>query len=158
MRAGTYIIRGGGINGGQIDGTAGVTIINTNGMGNNQATYRPFTFGNNCQFHVNAPTSGTYKGIAVIIPLAAPQSTSATDQVNDFCGKGTNTPCDQTDPDIRGVVYMPGQSLNLGNSNGKLTVSGTIISKYMTSASGATGCFFNDNTSSAALKKLSLVE
>lgn len=160
LTAGTYIIRGGGITGGQLDGTAGVTIINTNGMGNNQATYQPLNFTDSkCAFQVYAPSSGTYKGIALIIPSAVPASTSETDRANTFCGKGTNTPCAQVDPDIRGVVYMPVSAFRLMNANGKMTIAGVIMSKYMSAEKpGAWGCFFSDNTSSAFLKRLSLVE
>jgi hypothetical protein len=158
LKAGTYIVRGGGITGGQIDGTAGVTIINTNGMGNNQATYKPFTFGNNCAFHVIAPSSGTYKGIAVLIPSVVPAAVDANDQVNDFCGKGSQTKCDPTDVDVNGVIYMPNQSFNVGNSNGKFSIAGTLISKYMESSNGANLCAFLDTSGNSQLKRLSLVE
>jgi hypothetical protein len=158
LKAGVYIIRGGGLKGGQIEATAGVTIINTNGPGNDLTKYKPITFGNNCKFHVFAPSSGTYKGIAVLTPTVVPAAASATDNVNDLCGKGTNTPCDGADPDIRGIVYMPNQAFRVSNSNGKLTVAGTLITKYMTSSSGATGCFFLDASGNSPLKTLSLVE
>jgi hypothetical protein len=158
LRTGTYIIRGGGITGGQIDGMAGVTIINTNGMGNNQAAYRPFTFGNNCQFHIQAPSSGAYKGVAVLIPLSVPAAANENDQVNDFCGKGTNNKCEATEVDVTGLIYMPNQSFNVGNSNGKFSMAGTLITKFMQSSNGAEFCGFLDTSGNSTQKQLTLVE
>ena len=158
LDSGTYIVRGGGVRGGQFEAFNGVTIINTNGMGNNLTAYRPFTMGNNCKFHLRAPAGGPYKGIAVIVPSDAPESATASDYVNDFCGKGVNTPCNPTDVDVQGLAYLPKQAFNIGNSNAKFTIAGTLIAKYMTSHPGAEGCFFLDTSGNSPLLRLSLVE
>jgi hypothetical protein len=158
LNPGLYIVRGGGVRGGQFEGWGGVTIINTNGPGNNQAQYQPFTMGNNCKFHIQAPSSGTYKGIAVVVDPAAPESMSSSQYVNDFCGKGVNTPCSPTDVDVQGIAYLPKQAFHIDNSNAKFTIAGTLIAKYMTSHSGAEGCFYLDQSGNSPLKRLSLVE
>ena len=158
LSKGLYIIRGGGITGGQIEGFDSVTIINTNGMGHDQTAYRPFVFGNNCKFHIKAPTAGAYAGIAVIIDPAAPESATSSDYVNDFCGKGVNTPCSPADVDVQGLIYMPLQTFKIGNSNAKFTQAGTLVSKFMISHPGAEGCFYLDTSGSSPLLKLSLVE
>ncbi|HKY99438.1 MAG TPA: pilus assembly protein TadG-related protein [Gemmatimonadaceae bacterium] len=158
LDSGVYLVRGGGVRGGQFEAFNGVTIINTNGPGNNPATYAPFTMGNNCSFHVRAPSGGPYRGIAVVVDPAAPESMDATQYVNDFCGKGTNAPCISTTVDIQGIAYLPKQAFRIGNSNAKLTIAGTLIAKYMTSHSGGEGCFFLDQSGNSPLKRLSLVE
>jgi hypothetical protein len=158
LRPGLYIVRGGGIKGGQIEAWGGVTIINTNGVGNNQTAYKPFVFGNNCKFHIQAPSSGQYRGVAVIVDPAAPESATPNDYVNDLCGKGTNAPCIETTVDIEGLVYLPKESFRIGNSNAKLTINGTLVSKFMQSHSGAEGCFFLDTSGNSPLLRLSLVE
>jgi hypothetical protein len=158
LDSGTYLVRGGGIRGGQFEAWSGVTLINTNGPGNNPALYQPFTMGNNCSFHVRAPSSGPYKGIAVIVDPAAPESMNSSQYVNDFCGKGVNTPCSSTSVDVQGLAYLPKQAFNIGNSNAKFTIAGTLIAKYMTSHPGAEGCFYLDTSGNNPLLRLSLVE
>lgn len=153
-----YIMRGGGLTGGQVEAWGGVTIINANGPGNDQSAFKPITFGNNCRFHIQAPASGPYKGVAVLQDPAGPVAATAADYVNDFCGKGVNTPCDPADVDIEGLVYLPTQSYYVGNSNGKLTIAGTLITKFMTSHSGAETCMYRDTSGNSAPKRLSLVE
>jgi hypothetical protein len=84
---------------------------------------------------------------------------SADEQKNELCGKGTNSKCDASDPDIEGTVYLPSQTFNLGNSNGKLTIKGVLLAKYITGQNGGGKfCSFLGTFGSSALKRLSLVE
>ena len=151
FNAGTYIIRGGGIDAGEIVG-AGITIILTNGPGNDQAAYGPITFGNSCQFFASAPTSGPYKGILIFQDPAAPASATKDDYVNRVCGMGGA-------PDMTGVLYFPTQSFSLDNSNGKLTIMGQLIAKFITGQNGGGKyTMLSDPTGVATKKKLTLVQ
>lgn len=151
LNPGTYILRGGGLDAGEIE-AVGVTIINTNGPGNDISAFKPITFGNSCYLHLVAPTSGAFKGIAIFQDPAGPASANKDDIVNRVCGQGAN-------PDIDGVLYFPTQSFSLDNSNGKLSVTGTLIAKFITGQNGGGKYTFNlDNTGNSAPKRLSLVQ
>lgn len=151
LNPGTYILRGGGLDAGEIE-AIGVTIINTNGPGNNQSAYKPITFGNSCSLKISAPTSGPYKGIAIFQDPAAPASSNMDEYVNRVCGQGG-------EPDIEGVLYFPTQSFSLDNSNGKLNVKGTLVARYITGQNGGGKYTFTfDNTGNSAPKRLSLVQ
>jgi len=148
---GTYILRGGGLSGGHITGSE-VTIINTNGMGNDISAFRPITFDNACTLALTAPLSGPYKGIVIFQDPAGPAAPAAN-TVNEVCGKGGSP------YDIVGVVYFPTQTFNLGNSNGKLKLSGTLIAKYITGQNGGGKYTFNsDPSGNSSPKRNSLVE
>ena len=149
LNPGTYVLRGGGLTGGEIVGY-GVTIINANGPGNDVSAFRPITFGNSCLHLLTAPTSGPYKGIVIFVDPAGPSS--GPNSINTFCGMGG-------DPDILGIIYMPNQTFDLGNSNGKLTVTGLIIAKNITGQNGGGKFWVNlDTSGNSAPKRLSLVE
>ncbi len=146
--AGTYYIRGGGLNAGEVSALSGVTIINGIGANNDVAAFRPITFGNSCLFNITAPASGQYRGIAVFVDPRAPSTGPYS--VNTVCGQG----------DINGTVYMPSQTFELQNSNGKLTITGTLIAKAVTGQNGG-GKFWltlNGSASNSAAKRSSLVE
>ena len=148
---GTYILRGGGLTGGHVIGTE-VTIINTNGPGNNIAAFRPITFDNACTLSLTAPLSGPYKGIVIFQDPAGPAAPAAN-TVNEVCGKGSNP------YDIVGVVYFPTQTFNLGNSNGKLSISGALVAKNITGQNGGGKYTFNtDPTGNSSPKRSSLIE
>ncbi len=143
MRPGTYFIRGGGLSGGEIKATGGVTIINAIGANSNTAVYRPITFGNSCLFSVTAPTTGAYKGIAVFTDRRAPTAT------NTVCGNG----------DIMGIIYMPTQTFELQNSNGKLTLTGTLVANSITAQNGGARFFMTlDATGAYSPQRISLVQ
>jgi hypothetical protein len=151
LTKGTYILRGGGLTGGDVVGTE-VTIINTNGPGNDISQFRPIVFGNACTLALTAPLSGTYKGIAIFQDPAGPAAPAAN-TTNEVCGKGA------TPYDIVGVVYFPTQTFNLGNSNGKLSIQGTLVAKYITGQNGGGKYkFFVDGSGVAAPKRASLIE
>jgi hypothetical protein len=159
LRPGTYVMRGGGITAGEIEAWNGVTIINTVSLDNDPAKFKPIVFGNSCHFHIQAPSTGTYKGIAVFQDPAAPSASSSSEQVNELCGKGTNSKCDANDPDIEGTVYLPTQTFDLGNSNGKLTIKGVLLAKFITGQNGGGKfCNFLGSFGNSAIKRLSLVE
>lgn len=160
LNPGTYIMRGGGIDGGQIVGTGGVTLINAVSTDNDPLKFKPFVFGNNCAVNIVAPTSGAFAGIAIFQDRNGPVANNATEWVNDVCGKGGGNNCMKDDePDITGVVYFPTQTFSVGNSNGKFTVNGTLIAKYIAATNGgAKFCMFLDTTGDFAPKRLSLVE
>ena len=146
--AGTYFIRGGGLTGGEVSAKAGVTIINGIGPNGNVAAYRPITFGNSCLFDITAPSSGPYKGIAVFADPAAPASGSPN-SVNTACGQG----------DMTGTIYLPTQTFELQNSNGKLTILGTLVANTITGQNGGGKFFFTiDGSSTNGTKRSSLVE
>lgn len=164
LAAGTYVMRGGGIdgtaNGSTLTGT-NVTIINTNGPGNSVAQFGPISFGNNCYTGLTAPTSGTYKGILIFQDPAGPAGL-----VNEICGKGPGSggqgKCDFTAgqiPDMVGAIYLPTQIIRVGNSNGKWLLEGAIISAGMlTGNGGGRYCVKNEPTAWSALLRLTLVE
>ncbi len=143
FKPGTYFIRGGGLSGGEVSATGGVTIINGIGPNGNTAAFKPLTFENSCLFNITAPTSGPYMGVAIFVDPGAPSA------VNKFCGNGT----------ITGIVYMPSQTFELVNSNGKLTIVGALIAKVVTGENGGGKFEVSDDTwSSSILKRLSLVQ
>jgi hypothetical protein len=156
LDSGIYIIRGGGINGNANNSHMsgeGVTLILTNGPGNDQSAYRPMVFSNSCYLGLTSPTSGPYKGIAIFVDPAAPQAPAAN-TLNRVCGKGPDDPAD-----IDGVIYIPGQTFELANSNGKLTVAGAIVAKYIKTENGGGKIFLiSDVTGNSGIKRLSLVE
>jgi hypothetical protein len=147
LTPGTYILRGGGLTGGEISATE-ATIINTNGPGNDVSAFRPITFGESCFVGLTAPTSGLYKGIVIFQDPAGP-----ADLVNSICGTGPG------DPDIVGTLYFPTQTLNLGNSNGKFVIVGSIIAKTITGTNGGADYEVRSPTDgSGAVKQPSLVQ
>jgi len=151
LNAGTYFIRGGGLSGGEVIATpaiGGVTIILANGPNNDASAYRPFVFDNSCIFDVKAPTTGPYKGIAIYVDRNAPSTGPYS--VDQVCGQG----------DITGVIYVPSQTFQLANSNGKLSVYGMLVAKIITSENGGGKYFMYLDTSgnSAIPKRPSLVE
>ncbi len=146
LAAGTYILRGGGIKGGknELEGT-NVTIINTNGPGNDPTKFAPFEFEQNCLVNLTAPTSNLdpYRGIVLFAPVNTPFA------VNTFCGVG----------DLTGTVYMPSQEFMLANGNGKLTIIGSLYAGTITTENaGGKYEIISDMTSIAAVKRLSLVQ
>ena len=148
---GTYFILGGGLTGGSVSGT-GVTIINSNGPGNNVAAFRPIVFGNACGFALTAPTTGPYKGVVVYQDPAGPSAPGANTD-NEICGKGASP------YDIQGAVYLPTQTFKLGNSNGKLSMKGALVAKYITGQNGGGKYTFTGATSgTGAARRLSLVQ
>ncbi len=149
LNPGTYVLRGGGLTGGEIVGY-NVTIINANGPGNDITAFRPITFGNSCRHLLTAPDSGPYKGIVIFVDPAGPST--GPNSINSFCGTGG-------DPDILGIIYMPNQTFDLGNSNGKLTITGLLIAKNITGQNGGGKFWVNlDTSGNSAPKRLSLVE
>jgi hypothetical protein len=146
--AGTYFIRGGGLTGGEVNATSGVTIINGIGANNDVAAFRPIVFGNSCLFNITAPAAGPYKGIAVFTDRRAPSSGAYS--VSTVCGDG----------DINGTVYMPTQTFMLENSNGKLTITGALIANAVAGQNGGErfGFTLNGGASNSAAKRSSLVE
>jgi hypothetical protein len=152
-------MRGGGITAGEIDATSGVTIINAMSTDNDPAKFKPIVFDNSCLLHLFAPDTGVFRGVAIFQDPAAPASTSANDMVNDVCGMGTQAKCDPANPDIRGLIYFPTQAFNIGNSNGKFSIAGTIVSKYFSGLNGGgKPCVFLDTTGNSSVLRLSLVE
>jgi hypothetical protein len=148
LAAGTYVVRGGGVSGGSITGN-GVTIIIANGPGNDQSAYRPMTFPQSCNVSLTAPTSGPFKGVVLFGDPAGPAS--GPNSLNDFCGKG--------DTDITGTIYFPVQCFNLGNGNGKLTLTGTLAAKCVTETNGgARLSIIFDTSGNSAPRRLALVE
>lgn len=148
---GTYILRGGGLTGGDVVGTE-VTIINTNGPGNDITAFRPITFGNSCTLSLTAPLSGPYKGIAIFQDPAGPEAPAAYTQ-NEVCGKG-NTPYD-----IVGILYFPTQTFYLGNSNGKMSIQGGLVAKYIKGENGGGKYKISiDGTGVASIKRSTLIE
>lgn len=148
---GTYIIRGGGLSGGHIVGDE-VTIINSNGMGNDVSAFRPITFGNACTLRLTAPLDGPYAGIAILQDPAGPAAPAAN-TTNEVCGKGGSP------YDIVGVLYFPTQTFYLGNSNGKLKMQGGLVAKYITGDNGGGKYTFSiDPSGIASPKRPSLIE
>jgi len=148
FNAGTYYIRGGGLNGGEVSATSGVTIIDGIGANNDVAAFRPIVFDNSCLFNITAPAAGPYKGIVVFVDPRAPSTGPYS--VNTACGQG----------DMNGTVYLPTQTFELQNSNGKLTITGTLIAKAVTGQNGGGKFWFtlNSSSSNSAAKRNSLVE
>jgi putative Flp pilus-assembly TadE/G-like protein len=144
FNAGTYIIRGGGIVGGHIIATSGVTILNENGPGNNPAKFGVLNFEQSCSVFITAPLTGPYAGIAIYQDPAGPANA-----FNSFCGSGT----------IIGSLYFPTQEFNLGNGNGKLDVAGMIVAKVISEQNGGARLNISAPTIlGPGSKKLSLVE
>lgn len=144
LAPGTYILRGGGIQGGknEIVGT-GVTIINTNGPGNDPNTFAPIEFENNCLIDLSAPTTGPFAGVVIFTPPDAPFA------VNTFCGMG----------DLTGAVYMPSQEFQLVNANGKLSITGSLFANRITTENGGGKLdITSDLSGGAAAKRISLVQ
>lgn len=156
LNPGTYIIRGGGIdgskNGSELRGTE-VTIINANGPGNDVSAYRPIVFGNTCYVGLTAPTSGPFKGIVIFADPDGPST--GTYSVNELCGKGEKTPL----PDIVGTIYMPTQTFKLANSNGKLIIAGALIANVISGENGG-GMYtiVSDASGNSGPKRISLVQ
>src|SRR5205085_4289539 len=151
LTKGTYILRGGGLTGGDVAGTE-VTIINTNGPGNDIAAFRPITFGNACSLSLSAPLDGPYKGIVIFQDPAGPEAPAAN-TTNEVCGKG-NSPYD-----IVGILYFPTQTFLLGNSNGKMSIQGGLVAKYIKGQNGGGKYKFSiDATGVSSIKRASLIE
>ncbi len=150
---GTYVLRGGGIdgsqNGAELRGN-NVTIINTNGPGGDITKFKPIVFGNSCYVGLTASTSGYYKGIVIFQDPAGPAGL-----VNTLCGVGEKAP----DPDVIGTLYFPTQTFELLNGNGKFILQGSILADIIKGQNG--GGKFEiraEFANSSAIKRLSLVQ
>ena len=155
LNPGTYIIRGGGIdglaNGAELYGD-GVTIIVSNGPGNDVSAFEPIRFGNTCYHTLKAPTAGDYKGIVVFGDPAGP--TTGTNSIHKFCGKGL-----EAGPDIRGTIYLPTQTFELTKANGKLVIAGTVVAKVVTAENGGGKYTIqSDASGNSGFKRISLVQ
>ena len=150
LNPGTYVLRGGGIDGAannsELYGT-GVTIINTNGVGNDASAFRPIKFGNTCSISLSAPTAGSYKGIVIYGDPAGPAT--GVNSINELCGVG----------EITGTIYMPTQTFKLGNSNGKFTLNGTLVAGIVSAQNGGGSYTIQrDPSGNSGIKRISLVQ
>lgn len=101
LPAGTYYVNGGDIT---VQGTLnciGCTLVLTNSSTANNATIGNLKVNAGANLNVDAPTSGTFQGIAVYQDRRAVDSNSANNQVNGHSGSL-----------IQGALYFPNQELN----------------------------------------------
>ncbi len=150
LNPGTYIIAGGGLTvtrGAQIAGN-GVTIILTNGPGNDAAAYQPFEFSNGCKASLSAPTTGALAGILLMQDPAA--GTPGVEYINTFA-------CSNDVP-LSGTIYLPTQTAYFGGSNSDTEINGSLIAKKVEVKAGTDLTLNQPLTSGSAVKRLSLVQ
>jgi len=150
LNPGNYIIAGGGLtvsNPGMIQGT-GITILNTNGPGNDASLYQPYYFGNGCKANISAPLTGPLAGILIY------QDPNAGLPLVTY----TNTFACANDYPLNGTIYLPTQTAVFGGSNSDTQINGSVVAFRIETKEGTTLTMNQPLTSSSALKRSSLVE
>lgn len=102
LPAGTYYINGGDLTvQGNLTCTGGCTMVLTNSDTSSNATIGNVKVNASATLNIDAPTSGTFQGIAIYQDRRAKDSPSANNQVNGNSGSL-----------IQGALYFPNQELN----------------------------------------------
>lgn len=139
MAAGTYVMAGGGFVLGSlavIDATAGVMIYNTASTGYSCASsysFSPINIDGQATFNINAPTTGTYAGIAIY-------------QDRSITSSSQNQIVSQTSSVINGALYFPHSPLLWSGSN--VTSGYLIIVADTITINGNSGLTVNNDYSS----------
>ena len=118
LPAGTYYINGGNAN---IQGNiscSGCTIVLTNIDPAPTATIGSFDVNASAQLNLTAPTSGTYKGIAVYQDRRAQDGPSKTNKING-----------NSDSVITGALYFPNQELDYNGTGNTTAVCTLFVSR-----------------------------
>jgi Flp pilus assembly protein TadG len=129
LQAGTYVIDGAGgldMTSGSIIGAGGVTLIFTNSF--STASPGGISLSGSGAIQLTAPTTGTYKGIALY------QDRRASVCITNSC---TNTINGNGTVDIQGAVYTPSRALSFGGTSGASNCTQMIGQKVIFSGNTA---------------------
>jgi hypothetical protein len=127
LGAGTYMFENG-----VTIGTGATVTVNSGTIDVYGGT---FTQASNSILNVTAPTSGTYNGIAVMMPSANTTGTCAQ--------PGTSTPClevqfGSNNQTLVGYVYAPGAEVYMHDNGGGVTASGIVCNTMYDKSSTVT--------------------